>query len=228
MGRLIVIEGVDGSGKATQTEALYNRLISEGKDVLKVSFPNYESVSSVFVKMYLAGEFGENAGEVNPKAASTLFALDRFVSYHKGWKADYNADRIIIADRYVTSNMVHQAAKIESEAEKEEFLGWLYNLEYNIYKLPVPDCVIFLDMSPEFSVKLTKDRLNKATGGGKKDIHESDLKHLNSSYKNACFIADKLGWRRVNCVKDGKVREVSDIADEVYGIVSEELEVGSL
>ncbi len=219
-GKLIVIEGVDGSGKATQSELLAKRLRADNKQILSISFPDYNNQSSLFVKMYLAGEFGASPGDVNPKAASTFFALDRFVSYHKGWKQDYLDGKIIIADRYVTSNMVHQASKIDDEEQKNEFLDWLSDLEYNIYSLPQPDCVVFLDMPPEYCKQLTKNRVNKATGEEKKDIHELDFNYIKHSYKNACHIANRLNWRSVNCVKDDTVRSVSDISDEIYSIVS--------
>ena len=146
MGRLFVIEGVDGSGKATQSERLYTRLKNENLSPLKLTFPDYESTSSDIVKKYLAGEFGKKASDVAPKTASTFFAIDRYVSYKTKWEKFYKDNGIIIADRYTTSNMIHQASKIDDESKKEEFLNWLEDFEYNIYSLPRPDVTIFLDV----------------------------------------------------------------------------------
>lgn len=144
-GKLIIIEsGSDASGKATQSERLYERLISEGKKCMKITFPDYESDSSALVKMYLNGDFGKNPNDVSPYVSSTFYAADRYASYKTKWGEFYNSGGIIISDRYTTSNMVHQAAKIESP-EKEKFLEWLYDLEFNIYGIPTPDEVIFLD-----------------------------------------------------------------------------------
>ena len=145
-GKLYVIEGVDGSGKATQTELLYQALLAQGKNVRKVSFPDYDSPSSSLIKMYLNGEFGTDPQEVNAFATSVFFAVDRFASFRKDRKAFYDQGGIIIADRYVTSNLVHQAGKINDQEEKERYIHWLNELEYGIFGLPKPDCVIFLDM----------------------------------------------------------------------------------
>jgi len=148
-GKLIIIEsGADASGKATQTNKLYERLVQEGYKVKKITFPNYDSDSSALVKMYLNGDFGKDPNDVSPYVASTFYAVDRFASYRTEWGQAYNDGWIILADRYTTSNMVHQAAKIKDMEEKDRFLDWLWNFEFEIYKLPVPDCVIFLDMPP--------------------------------------------------------------------------------
>ncbi len=219
MSRLIVIEGVDSSGKATQTEMLYNRLKSEFEKVDKVSFPNYESESSSIVKMYLNGDFGTDANSVNAYTASSFFALDRYASVNGDWKDIFYGDGIVIADRYVTSNMVHQASKIDISADKDAFLDWLYDFEYKKLSLPEPDLIIFLDMPVKYAVELMKNRKNKINDSDVKDIHESDTEYLNKSYNNAVGIANKYGWNTISCVKDGKVRTIENIAEEIYNKV---------
>ena len=178
MGKLIAIDGVDASGKQTQTTLLLSRLEKEGREVKMVSFPAYDKPSSILVKMYLNGEFGENPSDVNAYATSTLFAADRFATYRTDWGTDYNRGTIILADRYVSSNLIHQASKINDTDEKEKFLMWLDDLEYGIYNLPRPDVTIFLDMPPEYGAELMSGRLNKSNGDDKKDIHESDFSYL--------------------------------------------------
>lgn len=217
-GKLIIIEGSDGSGKATQSEKLYNRIKTEGYNVRMVQFPNYESDSSSLVKMYLNGDFGKDPGDVSPYIASTFYAVDRYASFKTDWQEFYLSGGIIVADRYTTSNMVHQAAKIQGE-EKNVFLDWLWDLEYNMYKLPVPDCVIFLDMPPNLSQQLMKGRENKITGGMDKDIHESNGEYLVNSYNNSLYIAQKYGWNMIECGIDGEIREIADIHEEIYNAV---------
>lgn len=214
-GKLIIIEGSDASGKATQTSKLYDRLINEGLNVKKIEYPNYNSESSALVKMYLNGDFGDKAEDVNPYIASTFYAVDRYASYKKEWEDFYENGGIILADRYTTSNMIHQAAKMQGE-EKDKFLNWLYDYEFNMYKLPEPDCVIFLNMPPDFSEKLMKDRANKITGDSKKDIHESNKEFLINSYNNALYIADKYNWSKVDCTENNDIRTIDEIHEEVY------------
>ena len=202
---LIVIEGSDCSGKETQTLLLEKKLNDMGKNVKKISFPDYGSESSYPVRMYLEGKMGESVYDVNPYAASVLFAVDRFTSYRLKWK-NWLDESVVIADRYVTSNMVHQASKIESDAEKLKFFAWAEDLEYIKMGLPKPDLVIFLDMPPEVSARLNTERKNKATGLSEKDIHERDLEYLEKSYKNAHFAAKTLGWSRIKCAPEGALR----------------------
>lgn len=197
MGKLIVIEGTDSSGKETQTKKLYERLANEVEKVRKISFPNYESPACEPVKMYLAGAFGDNALNINPYPVSTMFAIDRYASYKMDWESFYNAGGIIVTDRYTTSNMVHQASKIENIDEKSKYLGWLEDLEYNKMGIPKPDLVIFLNMPTEMAVKLMEARKNKITGEEKKDIHEKDTSYLKKSYDNACDIAKKYNWQEI-------------------------------
>ncbi|MBQ5695820.1 MAG: thymidylate kinase [Clostridium sp.] len=215
-GKLIIIEsGSDASGKATQSNRLYERLINEGKQCMKITFPDYNSDSSALVKMYLNGDFGKDPNDVNPYVSSTFYAVDRYASYKTKWGEFYNNGGIIISDRYTTSNMVHQAAKINND-EKEKFLDWLYDLEFNIYGIPKPDEIIFLDVDPEVSQELMKDRKNKFTGEEAKDIHESNKEYLINSYNNSLYIADKYNWKVIKCCKDNKLRTIEDINDEIY------------
>ncbi len=214
MGILIAIDGVDASGKQTQSQLVFDKLIKQGKKARLVSFPDYSSDSSALVRMYLNGEFGSDPSDVNAYAASTFFAADRFASYRRDWKKDYENGVVMIADRYVQSNMIHQASKLPA-SEKEKFIDWLYELEYGIYALPKPDVTIFLDMPPEKARELMAERENKFTRSADKDIHERNSEYLLKSYENAVFIAQKLGWTRISCVKDGKLRSVEDINDEI-------------
>lgn len=218
MGKLIVIEAPDGSGKKTQTDKLYYRMLEEGHNVKKVEFPNYSSDSSALVKMYLNGEFGTNPDEINPYAASAFYAVDRFATYKKEWQSFYEEGGIILADRYTTSNMVHQAAKYVDADEKNKYLDWLWDFEFNLFALPIPDVVFFLNMPPEYSTKLISDRKNKFTGKQKKDIHEKSKKYLIESYINACRIADKYNWVKVNCVSGNNIRTVDEIHEEIFSI----------
>lgn len=215
-GKLIVIEGTDSSGKETQTRKVVERLTAEGGNIMKVEYPNYKSPSSALVKMYLNGEFGDNASEINPYSASTFYAVDRFASYKKEWEKFYNEGGIIIADRYTTSNMIHQASKIDEITEKTKYLDWLYDLEFVKMGLPIPDMVIFLNMPPEMSIKLMEQRKNKIDGAETKDIHEKDGEYLRKSHKNACYIAERYNWEKVDCVKEDWLRTVEDIGEEIY------------
>lgn len=219
-GKLIIIEsGSDASGKATQTRKLYDRLIKDGYKVRKVEYPNYDSESSALVKMYLRGDFGAKATDVDPYVASTFYAADRYASFKTEWEQFYNEGGIILADRYTTSNMVHQASKMAKE-DRDKYLDWLIDFEFNMYKIPKPDCVIFLDVPIEFSKKLMENRKNKITGEKKKDIHESDLSYLEQSYNNSLFIADKYDWKKINCVEEDSLRSIDSIHDEIYKLVT--------
>ena len=213
-GKLYVIEGVDGSGKATQTELLYQALLAQGKTVRKVSFPDYDSPSSSLIKMYLNGEFGTDPQDVNAFATSVFFAVDRFASFRKDWKTFYDEGGIIIADRYVTSNLVHQAGKIADAAEKERYIHWLNELEYGIFGLPKPDCVIFLDMPPAYSLKLRQER-NALKQGLTQDIHEADQTYLQTAYDNAIGIAKHQAWHTISCVANEQIRTIEDIHAEI-------------
>ena len=218
-GKLFVIEGVDGRGKATQTDLLYQALQNEGKTVRKISFPNYDSPSSSLIKMYLNGEFGTDPQAVNAYATSVFFAVDRFASFRTDWHSFYEDGGIIIADRYVTSNFVHQAGKIEDVAEKERYIQWLSHLEYDIFGLPRPDCVIFLDMPPAYSLRLRQQR-NTLKQGLTHDIHEEDQGYLYQAYENATAIAQHQAWHVINCVADYEIRTIEEIHQEIMQIFS--------
>lgn len=219
MGFLIAIDGVDASGKETHTKMICEKLSNDGYNVKSLSFPDYDSPSSELVKMYLSGKFGENPNDVNAYAASTFFAADRFASYRTKWINDYNEDTIIIADRYVSSNIIHQASKIEDVNEKDEFIKWVNDLEYNKYAIPTPDITIFLDMPTKFGMEFIKQRDNKIDGSQQKDIHESNVEYMRKSYKNAVYVAAKCGWHRIRCVKDDHVRTFEEINKQIYDIV---------
>lgn len=216
MGKLFVIDGTDGSGKQTQFEKLKERLSKDGIDYRTVSFPNYDSPSSGLVKMYLSGQFGENAKSISPYIASTFYAADRYATYITQFKKYYENGGIILADRYTTANMIHQAGKIDKKEEKEKFLNWLWDFEFNLYGLPVPTEVFFLKMPTEKSFELMKNRENKFTHEAKKDIHERDEKHIIDSFNAACDVASKYGWYTVNCVKENEIRTIEDIHEEIY------------
>ena len=216
MGKLFVIDGTDASGKQTQLKKLQERLEKENIEYKLVSFPNYHSPSSSLVKMYLSGEFGKNAKEISPYVASTFFAADRYATFKKELEEFYNNGGIILADRYTTANMVHQAGKITDKEEREKFLNWLWDFEFNLYKLPVPTKVFFLNMPPKFAFELMKNRENKFTHEAQKDIHESDENHIIDSYNAACEVADKYNWTKIECVKENRIRTIEEIHEDIY------------
>ena len=219
-GRLIVIEGTDSSGKETQTAMLFERLSEKISNIRKISFPNYESPACAPVKMYLAGEFGTDAEKVNPYPASTMYAIDRYASYKTDWGKFYNGGGIIITDRYTTSNMVHQASKIDNSQEKDMYLSWLEDLEYNKMGIPRPDLVIFLNMPTETAQKLMAERKNKITGEDKKDIHEKNIEYLKKSHENACEISKKYSWKEIKCVENDRLKTIEEISNEVFELVN--------
>ncbi len=215
-GKLIVIDGVDASGKETQTKKLFEYLQGKNTNVTKIEFPNYNEASSALIKMYLAGEFGLDANSVNPYAASCFYAVDRFSSYKKHWQSLYNNGQIILADRYVTSNAIHQAVKFNDE-EKDSYLDWLEDFEYNKLALPKPDLVIFLDMPPAFAISLLSNRYKGDQS--KKDIHERDNNYLQKCYGTAIYACEKLGWCRIECVENGKIKSIEQIHKEIINEV---------
>lgn len=215
-GKLIVIEGLDGSGKATQAKALYEEIQKREKNVMKVSFPDYESQSSALVKMYLAGEFGTDPDSVNPYAASSFYAVDRFASYAKNWKKFYLEGGVVIADRYTTSNAIHQCAKLP-EDKWEDFIKWLFEYEYKLIGIPEPYKTVYLRVDPDVSQELMTKRYEG--NENKKDIHEANLDYLKRSRRAADFCAKTLGWSVIECIKDGAMRSIEDIHDEIMAII---------
>lgn len=218
-GKLFVIEGVDGSGKATQTEKLYQYLQQEQYAVRKITFPDYASPSSSLVKMYLNGEFGSEPNSVNAFTTSLFFAVDRFASYRKNWQEPYLQGEIILADRYTTSNMIHQGSKIIDSEEKTTYLNWLTDLEYRLMELPEPDCVFFLDMPPQYSLQLRQSR-NTLKQDLEQDIHEANQQYLLDAYYHALDIAKQQNWKIISCVQDGKIRSIEDIHQEITNHIS--------
>ncbi len=216
MGKLFVIDGTDGSGKQTQFEKLQNRLTEDNVKYKVVSFPNYESPSSSLVKMYLSGEFGEDPKQISPYIASTFYAADRYATYKKEFEEYYQNGGIILADRYTTANMVHQAGKIEKEEEREKFMNWLFDLEFNLYGIPKPTEVFFLNMPTAIAQELMKNRENKFSHTQEKDIHERNGKHLEESYRAACSVSKKYGWYEIQCAPNGKLKTVEEIHEEIY------------
>ena len=215
-GKLIVLEGIDGSGKATQSDLLEKELQKMGKKVMHISFPDYESDSSALVKMYLKGDFGKDPSAVNPYAASLFYAVDRFASYRMKWKSFYEDGGIVIADRYTTSNMVHQMTKQDDPAEREAFLAWLEKTEYEELELPRPDQVILLDIPLSISENLVKER---AKQGGSMDIHEQHVEYLRKCHAAYQELVTRYGWTKISCAIDGGLRSVEEIHQDVMGAV---------
>ena len=211
-GKIIVIEGLDGSGKATQAELLYQVLKNKGERVMKVSFPDYESDSSSLIKMYLAGEFGKDPESVNAYAASTFYAVDRFASFKSKWQSFYESGGIIVADRYTTSNAVHQCAKLPKELWNQ-YLYWLYDFEFNKLGLPVPDKVLFLSVDPEVSQALMSERYKGDET--KKDIHERNMEYLKTCRMAAEHCISRLKWSEIECTENGCMLSVEEISKKI-------------
>lgn len=215
-GKLIVIEGLDGSGKSTQLSLLTERLKADNYDVRQIKLPNYDDKSCELVKMYLNGRFGTDPNAVNAYAASSFYAVDRFVSYQCYWKEDYLGGKIILADRYTTSNAYHQLTKLP-EKDYDTFLEWLEDYEYLKLGIPAPDAVIYLDMPVEASQKLMTGRY---TGDeSKKDIHEKNTTYLDHCRITADYSCYALGWKRINCAENGEPRSIDSISDEIYSYI---------
>lgn len=221
MGKLIVIEGTDGSGKSTQFKLLTERLESSGKEFQKLVFPQYSQPSSALIRMYLAGEFGSKPTDVNAYAASAFYAVDRYASYKKGWGQWYENGGLVVSDRYTTSNAVHQASKESGDAQKE-YLQWLYEFEYDKLGLPRPDLTIYLDVPTDFTEKMMRKREQDTNTHA--DIHEQDLQYLATCRRTGKAAAQFYGWTVIECVKDGKMRTVEDIHEEIYRHVAACLE----
>ena len=220
-GQLIVIEGVDGSGKQTQTQLLYDRLVKAGEKVMKISYPRYDKKSSAMVKLYLEGAFGQDPGTISPYIASTFYAADRYASYKEDYEDFLTQGGLVLVDRYTTSNMVHQAGKIKDPDERKRFLDWLWDFEFNLYGLPIPDQVFFLNIPPEINQQLIKNRNNKITGQQQKDIHESSPEHLRDSYQSALALVAEYGWTEINCVKNNQLRSIESIHQEIWECIKE-------
>ena len=221
MGKLIVIEGTDGSGKSTQFRLLTDRLESEQVKFQKLVFPQYSEPSSALIRMYLGGEFGNSPSDVNAYAASAFYSVDRYASYRKVWGKWYEEGGLVVSDRYTTSNAVHQASK-EPEDKREDFLNWLYDFEYDKLGLPRPDLVIYLDVPTDFTEKMLRHRETETNTHA--DIHEQDLQYLATCRRMGRAAAEHYGWTVIRCVRDGAMRSMEDIHEEIYRHVAACLE----
>ena len=215
--KIIVIDGLDGSGKSTQLEITKKRLEESGNKVKVISFPDYESQSSALVKMYLAGEFSKNPDDINAYAASSFYAVDRYASYMTNWKKDYEDGTIILAARYVSSNALHQMSKLDSN-EWDNYLDWLYDYEHNKLGIPKADAVIFLDMPVEVSQKLLSGRYKGDET--KKDIHEADVEYLYKCRKSALYASKKLEWNVIECSCNNKTLSIEEISDKIIDLIN--------
>lgn len=215
-GKLIVIDGLDGSGKATQSEKLVGRLTCEGIAAEKITFPDYKDDSSKLVQMYLRGDFGDSPDAVNSYAASSFYAVDRYASYKRFWQDDYNNGSVIVSDRYTTSNAVHQMSKLPCD-EWDGYLEWLYDYEYRLLGLPKPDAVIFLDMPIEISQSLMKKRYDGDES--KKDIHERAVEYLAQCRASAEYAAQKGGWIMLQCASQGKPDTIEQVSEKIYSLI---------
>lgn len=218
-GKLIVLEGLDGSGKTTQMQQLEQRLIEAGHTPHKIKLPDYEDPSSTLVRMYLGGEFGSDPQSVNAYAASAFYAVDRAANFLRKWKDIYTSGRVILADRYTTSNAYHQLQKLE-KSEWDAYLTWLEDFEYDKIQVPRPDCVVYLDMPIEVSQKLMSHRYNGDEQ--KKDIHEANIAYLKSCRTAALYAAEKLHWHVIPCADGDTPFSIETIADAIWSAVSKE------
>ena len=216
MGKLIVIEGTDGSGKSTQFRLLSQRLTDENRAFKHLVFPRYSEPSSALIRMYLGGEFGGSPADVNAYAASAFYAVDRFASYKQDWGKWYEEGGLVLSDRYTTSNAVHQASKEQGE-KQAEFLKWLYEFEYDKLGLPRPDLTIYLDVPTDFTEKMLRGR--EAATNTHADIHEKDMAYLATCRETGRAAAKFYNWTVIDCVRDGAMRTIEDIHQEIYGHV---------
>ena len=221
MGKLIVFEGTDGSGKSTQFELLTKRLEREGQAFRRLRFPRYEKESSALIRMYLGGQFGADPNAVNAYAASTFYAVDRYASYMTDdWGRHYNNGGLVLMDRYTTSNAVHQGSKLPEE-QLPEFFDWLYDLEYHRLGLPRPDLVLYLDVDVPTSLERMAQR--RAADGSQADIHEKDAGYLEKCLELGHRAAAHYGWQVIDFRRDGELLSIEDKSDLIYRTVKEAL-----
>ena len=218
--KLIVIEGLDGSGKGTQSALVTKALQDRGFKVRKLTFPDYDSPTSSLVKMYLGGELGDTPNDVNAYAASSFYAVDRVASFIKYWKKDYEECDYIVADRYVTSNIIYQMSKV-ADSERDEYIEWCEDYEYNRLCVPRPDIVIYLDMPPAVSQKLMSGRYNGDES--KKDIHEKNMNFLLSCRKSALYALEKLSWVHISCADNDEPKSIETITQQILDTIDEKL-----
>lgn len=219
-GKLLVIEGLDGSGKTTQTQLLNDALLKKGVALRRIKLPDYDDPSSTLVKMYLAGDFGSTPDAVNPYSASVFYAADRFASYKRHWREDYLSGKLILADRYTTSNAVHQMVKLP-RGQWDEYMNWLQDLEFNRMQIPRPDAVIYLDMPVEVSQKLLTSRYRGDER--KKDVHEANTEYLKACRETALYAAEAMGWHVVPCACGDEPLPIEKIQETIQACLSKEL-----
>ena len=217
-GKLIVFEGTDGSGKATQSKLVCEELDRRGIAYRKLEFPRYSEESSALIRLYLSGALGSKPEDMNAFAAATFFSVDRYASYKQDWGGFYQQGGLVIADRYTTSNAVHQTGKLPPE-ERKAFLDWLFDFEYRMLGLPAPTRVLYLDLPTELSGKMMRRREQET--GTQADIHEQDAGYLRRCRENAAFVVDYCGWTRIDCANEGGVRSIEDIHAEVMDKLSD-------
>ncbi len=217
--RLIAVDGLDGSGKETQTKLILSRFEKDNIPHRYLSFPTYKEPWSDLVNLYLGGGFGSSPEDVNAYAASTFFACDRYCSYMLDWKKDYDDGKIIVCNRYTTGNAVHQLSKLP-EAEWDGFLEWLGGYEYEKLGLPSPNTVIYLCLPPEVARTYIKKRSGET--GRVMDIHEKSETHLDKSYRAALYACKKLGWKAVDCADGDKMKSIEEINGSILAILKDE------
>jgi len=215
LGKLIVFEGIDGSGKSTQSELLRARLRQEKTDFRSVTFPRYDNPSATLIKMYLGGEFGSKPGDVNAYAASCFYAVDRYASFNQDWKEYYENGSLIVMDRYTTSNAIHQGAKLAQE-ERESFFRWLYDFEFRLMGIPAPDAVIYMDIPLDTAIRRIASR--EAATGVATDIHEKDQSYLALCHACGRQAADLYGWHKIAVTDENRDRSIEEIHEEIYSI----------
>lgn len=215
-GKLIVLEGIDGSGKSSQYRRLCARMENDKIAYNHIVFPRYEKDSSALIRMYLGGQFGTSPEDVNAYTASTFFAVDRFASYRDDWGKIYESGGLILSDRYTTSNAVHQGCKLPDD-ELPDYFTWLADLEYNKMGLPMPDLVIYLDVDLETSLRRMRHR--ESSTNTKADIHEQDTAYLARCLRTADMAAEHYGWTRIPFMKNGREREADEKNGEIYSVI---------
>lgn len=215
-GKLIVLEGIDGSGKSTQYKRLCQRLTAEGRAFKSIVFPRYDQPSSALIREYLAGAYGSRPSDVNACAASAFYAVDRFASFKTDWQEYYEHGGLVLCDRYTTSNACHQGSKLPA-GERQEFLDWLYDFEFDRLGLPRPALVVYLDVELEISRRQMLERQRLTDTGA--DIHEKDFNYLAACLDAGRHACGHYGWTRVLCARDGEMRSVESIHEEIYAAV---------
>ena len=215
-GKLIVLEGIDGSGKSAQYRRLCARMEKDKIAYNHIVFPRYSKDSSALIRAYLAGNFGSKPADVNAYAASTFYAVDRYASYKEDWGRIYEQGGLFLSDRYTTSNAVHQGSKL-SDDELPDFFAWLSDLEYVKMGLPKPDLVIYLDV--DIPTSLSRMQRRQERTNTKADIHEKDIDYLSRCLRTASKACDYYGWTRVDFMKNGAERAVEEKNDEIYALI---------